>query len=491
MVHRTYLILSVATAAALTLSACSSSSKPAESPTPTTRPPAAQGPAAAFSGPLTGGHQMVLTESVSPDLAKYGYTTTEYSAAGQASSYSAVGTLAKDGHWQVAPDKTAAYRTRIVVRLPKPQRFNGTLLVEWLNVTAGSDTDPNFMYAGAEIVRKGYAWVGVSAQKVGVSGGDAVLPIAATGAGGLVGADPARYGALHHPGDQYAFDIFTQITRALRAPSTVDPLHGLRPKRVLALGESQSAFQLTTYINAFQPTTQMFDGFFVYSRGGGATPLNGGAIDKSLTGGIQIRDDTQVPVLMFETETDEAQLRYFEARQPDSDHIRLWDITGAAHADAFIVGDDPTVLTNVLGCKGSVNTAPTHFLVAAALDHLNTWASTGTAPPSAPRMEVKMVNGAPVVQRDTQGIAIGGIRTGANDVPVAALSGEAPAGTKPLCALFGTTKAFDHATLVRLYKTKAAYVKKFTAATDKAIAQRYLLQADRAAILALAAKVKF
>ena len=65
------------------------------------------------------------------------------------------------------------------------------------------------------------------------------------------------------------------------------------------------------------------------------------------------------------------------------------------------------------------------------------------------------MKGTPKVQRDAQGIAIGGVRTAANDVPVAALSGDAPTGTNTLCALFGSTRPFDHATLVRLYRTKA------------------------------------
>jgi hypothetical protein len=444
-----------------------------------------------LSGPITGGKGISLTESVTTDLPKNGYTNTEYVAAGTATSYTRVGALGKDGRWSVAPNKTAPYRTRIIVRVPaNPKRFNGTLLVEWLNVTAGSDTDPNFMYAGTEIVRKGYAWVGVSVQKVGVSGGDAALPIAGLPSGGLVGTDPARYGSLHHPGDQYALDIFSQVARALRAPGPVDPLRGLRPKRVVALGESQSAFELTTYIDAIQPIARIFDGFFVYSRGGGATPLGGGAIEKGLSGGIRIRDDIDVPVFLFETETDEAELRYFDARQPDTAHLRLWDVAGAAHADAYIVGGDPQVLSTVLGCKGSVNTAPTHYLVAAALDHLNTWVRTGTPPPTAPRLEVALVKGKPQVQRDAQGNAIGGVRTGANDVPVAALSGDAAVGTNTVCSLFGSTRPFDPATLARLYPTKAAYLAKFRAATDKAIANGYILPADRAAILSEAAQVK-
>ena len=65
-----------------------------------------------------------------------------------------------------------------------------------------------------------------------------------------------------------------------------------------------------------------------------------------------------------------------------------------------------------------------------------------------------------------------------------------PKGTKTLCALFGSTKPFDAATLARLYPTEADYLSKFTTATDAAIAKGYLLPVDRAQILAEAAKVK-
>ncbi len=117
------------------------------------------------------------------------------------------------------PRALRRYRTRIIVRVPtSAQKFNGTLLVEWFNVTTGSDTDPVLAYAGNELTRAGYGWVGVSVQKVGVSGGGALLPVGAIAAGGLVGTDPARYGSLHHPGDQYALDIYSQVARGARAP---------------------------------------------------------------------------------------------------------------------------------------------------------------------------------------------------------------------------------------------------------------------------------
>ncbi|HEY5170459.1 MAG TPA: alpha/beta hydrolase domain-containing protein, partial [Acidimicrobiia bacterium] len=452
--------------------------------TPSTRIAMPSGPEATLSGPVTGGKGVSLTSAGSTDLARAGYTESEYFASGTAASYRYAGAHGKDGRWAVAPKDSATYRTRIVVRRPRdPQKFNGTLLVEWLNVTAGSDTSADFSTAGTEITRSGYAWVGVSAQQIGVQGGAAVIPIAGLPNGGLRAADPARYGSLHHPGDQYAFDIFSQIGRSLRSPGRTDALGGLRPQRMVAIGESQSAFQLTTYIDAIQPTARIFDGFFVHSRGGGAIPLTGGGITTGIVGGIRIRDDIDVPVFLFETETDLDLLHYVDASQPDSNHLRVWEVAGAAHADAYLLGGN----ANALGCHGEINTAPTHYVVEAALHRLDEWLRTGSPPASAPRLQVALAKGSLRVQRDAQGNAIGGVRTAANDVPVAALSGDS-ADSSILCVLFGSTRPFDHATIRRLYPTKAAYLAAFGRATDKAIASGYLLPADRAAILADAAK---
>ena len=88
-------------------------------------------------------------------------------------------------------------------------------------------------------MRAGYAYVAVSAQRLGVDGGTPILG-APGGAptppsGGLVGTEPARYGTLHHPGDQYALDMYAQIGQALRTPRT--PVLGrLRPEHIVGTG---------------------------------------------------------------------------------------------------------------------------------------------------------------------------------------------------------------------------------------------------------------
>ena len=91
------------------------------------------------------------------DLAASGYVEEEFYLSGAADAYSTTGAkLASD----------VPYRTRIIVRRPSSQAaFNGTVLVEWQNVTAGYGLDALW---NRRHLREGYAWIGVSAQRVGV-----------------------------------------------------------------------------------------------------------------------------------------------------------------------------------------------------------------------------------------------------------------------------------------------------------------------------------
>ena len=56
-----------------------------------------------------------------------------------------------------------------------------------------------------------------------------------------------RYGTLVHPGDAFSFDIYTHVGDALRREPSL--LGGVRPTCLIAVGESQSAMFLTTYVN--------------------------------------------------------------------------------------------------------------------------------------------------------------------------------------------------------------------------------------------------
>jgi hypothetical protein len=389
----------------------------------------------------------------------------------------------------VTPASTAEYKTRLIVRRPTDaSKFDGTVVVEWFNETGGVDAGPDWGYYGSEIVREGSVYVGLSAQALGINGGGALLSTGGPPNAGIKAMAPDRYGSLVHPGDQYSYDIFSQVGAALRTPGSGSALGSLTPERIIADGESQSAFFMTTYIDAIQPVSNAFDGFFVHSRAGFAAPLDG----SRLTGGAggaaaaKIRTDLDAPVLVFQTETDVGPLLgYAAATQDDTDMIRIWEAAGTAHADAFLLG----ALSANLGCAGRVNEGPQHYLLNAAFLALNEWVSNGTPPPKADRLQTTADNPAKVA-RDALGIALGGIRTPPVDVPVVVLSGDAAAGGSIICMLFGSTAPIDPATLTSKYPTQDAYVSAFEKSLDQAIKEGFVLQNDREAFLAEAKAVK-
>ena len=64
------------------------------------------------------------------------------------------------------PHDLRHYKTRMLVRRPAdPRKFNGTVVLEWYNVTTGQDIDFNYGAAHEYLLRNGYAIVAVSAQR--------------------------------------------------------------------------------------------------------------------------------------------------------------------------------------------------------------------------------------------------------------------------------------------------------------------------------------
>jgi hypothetical protein len=374
----------------------------------------------------------------------------------------------------------------LVRRPAQPARFSGTVVVEWMNVTVG-ESAPDWDYLNPALMEAGDAWVGVSAQSVAVEGGTPLLG-SPTGGGvkGLVQQDPARYGSLAHPGDRYSLDIFDQIGLGLHSPHGADVLGPLHPRHVVAVGESQSAFYLTTYADALQPISHAFEGIFIHSRDGSGAPLNSNSVTSgALAGGLLIRTDLRVPVFMLETENDVTFLGYASAQQPNTKRIRTWEVAGTSHADSYVVG----AAAGILGCKSEINTGPQHAVAQAAFKDFVSWVVRGVAPPEpAPfRLQRKPST----LALDAHGNVIGGVRTPAVDVPVSTLKGTAPAGSSVLCTLFGSTTPFSDQTLVNLYGSKSNYLAKYRVDLNRAIAAHYLLPAEKASLLAQAQQVQF
>jgi hypothetical protein len=468
------------------IAACSGTSSAGRSSSIVQRRPA--GPTARVA-PLTGGSGVFLAEPITVNLKRFGYVQHEYTAAGTAASYQPNGQLGFSGRWSFVQDGHAPYRTRVLVRYPSdPARFSGTVVIEWLNVSGGVDADPEWASLYQEILRQGDAWVGVSTQQIGVMGGPVLVKVPGPGSQvvgkGLRGIDPKRYGSLHLPGDGFSSDIFTQVARAIRAGAGMS---GLRPQRLIAAGESQSAFALVTYYDGVQPLTHEFDGFFVHSRGASGLPLVGpgqnAGIANALSGAPAVfRTDQDAPVIDVQAESDlTGLLNSYAARQPDNDRFRLWEVTGTSHADAHLLGAN----AKYIDCSVPINNGPMHLVAKAALGALTTWIDTGKAPVQAPRIDLTP-GATPQVARDSDGIALGGIRTPPVDVPVAALSGVPGSKSSVICLLLGSTKPFTAARLVQLYPSRAAYLKRYDADADATITAGFVLLQDRAALLGFA-----
>lgn len=452
-----------------------------------------EGPTATVAGPITGGKGTAFigaATSAGPALDAAGYVEEEYTASGTATSYTAPDGLPTDGTFALEPADTADYVTRFVVRRPSdPSAFNGTVVVEWLNVSGGIDASAEYTYLQDELLREGYAWVGVSAQRIGIEGGPIVVEApgaAEAGAGkGLKVIDPERYGDLHHPGDAYMYDIYTQVARALVQPGATDLFAGRTVDQLLAVGESQSAFALTTYYDGVQPLTHLFDGFLIHSRAGAPTPIEAPAgyidIASALSGKpTKLRTDLDAPVIVVQTESDVlGVLGYYPARQPDSEHVRIWEVAGTSHADAFQIGDREATL----GCATPINRGQQLFVLRAAISALRAWVADGTAPPSAPPLAVDTSSGTPAYVHDAVGNVEDGVRTPVVDAPVDVLSGLAPGTPSVLCLLLGSTVPIPADQLQAKYSSAASYLEQYTAATDAQIEAGFLLEADRQAIL--------
>lgn len=452
------------------------------------------------TGPVPGAPTIQVDLKIK--MSQRGFTEQEYFFSGDAKSYRSDGDLPKDGRVNAKAADSAPYRTRLLVRRPSdPSKFNGTVVVEWLNVSLGTDLAPTFDFVHREIVRSGFAWVGVSAQKVGIDGsGDA-----SQGPKSLKKADPQRYSALVHPGDAYSFDIFSQAAQVIRgvvgAGSVLGPL---KPRHLLAVGESQSAFYLVTYVDAIDPLARVYDGYLIHARGASSPQLTGSRSDSS-KGAVLIRSDVRVPVLEVQSETDVLVLNSLPVRQPDSAKFRLWEIAGASHGDTYefdvafqdTENIDPAQLAKAIAPTKEfpglmkfdtlINSGPQqHYIMQAALNDLNRWAAGGPPPPHAPRLEVS--GDPPAFVLDGNGIARGGIRTGWVDVPIARLSGLGQTGESVFSKLFGTTQVFGNDKLKQLYPGgEHDYTAKFEASTRAAIAAGFILAADEKEINALAA----
>jgi hypothetical protein len=443
------------------------------------------------------------------NLAHFGYAQREFKMSGTTNVYQQSGFWGSNGVWNVSvAQRNVPYTTRLLVRYPtNPAKFNGTVVVEWLNDTTGGDQDPVWSEIYHEVLSQGYAYVGVSAQT-----------------GSMVEDktwDPQRYGSLGDSNDGQSYDIFTQAAQAARADAA-NLLGGLKPATVIGTGDSQSAFRLVTYVNAIQPLSHAFDGFLAIGRGVLAAPIGNGLVATSPFPAL-IRTDNTTPVIQIETEGDIEELGFAFSRQPDNTDLRTWELAGAAHIDLHeglyeggtILRENPqlTAPQCVFGVMANGGTQPDNMgvfeLEDSALVALRNWINQGVAPPSGNQITTTPFFN--IVERDQYGNALGGIRLPDINVPTetySAINFSQPSqeGLNPsqlfttlqdifttlstgvitdptlrdegLCLLEGYYTPFGQATLQSLYPTHADYVSQYTAAAQADLAAGFLTRYD-------------
>lgn len=439
------------------------------------------------SGPVTGGKHGWPFAAAIEDLEAIGYAEEEFFLSGFAPRYRATGPLGEDGRWPVEVAGHDAFRTRVLVQRPRDAaHFNGTVIVSWNNVTAGFELLADFSSAFSE----GFAFACVSAQSVGIDGaGDRPL--------GLRAWDPERYGELSHPGDMYSYGIFTEAARAVgpaRARGAGDPLGDLPVERLLALGASQSAARLCTYLNAVQPVEGVFDGFLLLVHFGSGTALeeddvfdatspNPPPIFRTRT---RLRDDLGIPVMVVNSETET--MAYFGSRQADTDTFRFWEVAGASHGPRpqverraiKLARDGLATPPRSSGPPSEIAYAP---VAGAAMAHLQRQMTGGPPPPR--QTPIEMTDGPPVIVRDEHANARGGIRLPQIEVPIGHNTGVSP--VPGLGGLGGHSEPFDAVTLAALYTDRADYLGRFAEAARAAVEAGVISRADADALVAEAA----
>jgi len=402
-------------------------------------------------GPITGGVRGYPWNHSLYDLRGpgYDYTENEYFFGGNATD--------------LANGESAPYESRMLVRLPRdPKDFTGTVVVEWLNVTGQTDLETTWPVEAQWLMRHGIGYVGVSAQLAGVCCGPTTLK----------GWDPVRYATLVHPSDTFAPDIFAQAMQALKdpadnrtttlSPKQVDPMLGMKAEHIVANGASQSASQLTDFVNGGY-NRGVVD-LYVITRGGG--PYN----------------DFSTPIFQLNEEGN-------SAPQADNPHYRAWEEAGTAHAPAawwnYVWAEESAGfaapgLPDPLNSACSVNRGSVDYSARALSDWVDRYFQTGELPPSQPRVTLDASGN---VVRDANGLAEGGVRQPFVQVPVALNRSDTTD-----CPLWGLYRPWTSAKVKSLYATHADYVQKVKQAADADVANGTLLPEDRDDAVAKAEK---
>lgn len=411
------------------------------------------------------------------DVGEYGYVEREFFASGEANQYlNADGTtfgLSPADRLATATqgDPAGDYTTRVVVRQPSAEIFNGTLVVEWTNVTTGQDGEFTFAESYDTLLSAGYAVAVISVQQTGVDNLVATLPERY----GDLEVDPEDCAIDACPRDTMAWDILGEVSKALK-DSPDSPFAQLGVSKVIAVGQSGSAGYLSTYYNTVHPIHNFFDGMVFWDSAG---PLR----TDIATPGIGLSSwawNTGGPV------------------PQTGEYTREWEINGAAHGsfyaheyfdEVFVrdgtqpngqsftdwhLGIGQCTNTNV-GTKVRVG-----HVIGGAVAAADTWSRGGQ--PAAPTAAFERDADGDLVL-DDRDMVIGGVQIADAAAPTARYLTNSGGWTCPAAGAWGE---YTPQELEQMYVSHDAYVDQVTAVTEAALEQRYIVASDAEATIAQA-----
>jgi hypothetical protein len=417
----------------------------------------------------------------------------------------------------------APYKTRILVRRPAVAGdFNGTVVVEFFNSTAGFDAAPVWSTSALYFARKGIAWIGVTTSA------NRSVPYLKAGCGGFGASCGTRYASLVLTDNGQEYEIVSQLVTALksRAPGQSPLPPDFRARRVLVSGQSQQAGSVITHANDFY--FGLVDGYLVagnvFARpirglndltdpagtptqycGDPGVPAYPSCIARLPVGLNLVRTHLPAPVYQILSETDLPLWSSPFFRQADTDtscnaSYRLVEIAASAHAinhkDMIVPGitiGDLCLYAPNGAADGPIFSA---HVTNAYFRHMEEQIRQGELPPHAARIQT---NPDGSIVRDSFQNAVGGVRLPEVDVPTnsyfspfntgkpACGPGESfpqclPPSLAPIaplaCHFLGSYSPLPAATLHSLYPTHKAYVRQIVDKTEALVDQGFLLPQD-------------
>ena len=444
------------------------------------------------------------------------YIEEEYFLAGAATLYNYAHNPPISPSDLTAIQSDVPYKTRLILRRPKKSsKFNGTVVIEWWNSTAGFDTAPVWDVSAEYFAERGIAYVGVTNSNQSLS--------YLTGGCSLLGFLPptcgTRYSTLSLPDDGLAYEMMSQIANFIRSDDAQNPMpSGFQVDRVFHAGESQQAGSVITYASAFDQhgLHGINDGYFIQS-GASARTINGGPgcaeagsppfpdCTPRLQGTDRlVRTDLLVPVYQLITQTDIEVLFGTVGRQDDTASFRYYEVAGGAHLSTHkdielipggVLGPDPLLLEDL--CQNEINSTAdgpvfVSYVFNALWERMYEQVTAGASPPAGILMDVQ--NG--LVQLDDLGNGLGGVRLPSLEVPTNTyISGNQADPTLPpflqsignlACFLAGSVEPLDETTLNMLYRNFGDYRSRISHAVNALKSQGLLLQSDAVKIKKLA-----